>query len=151
MPNYSALLLFFAAIIPGVVGAFEDSLPIIFIALFFVVFFGILCAIFCAMFNSCCNPNSSHQRMMRLEERAMEAQIRHIENAPPGTVLPIYDFRGGRMRNQMLGNSRLMIDPDMPLQQMAVHPMSTGVDPMTTPDLGMPPVYSVAVKSPNDV
>uniref|UniRef100_A0A914X3C9 Uncharacterized protein n=1 Tax=Plectus sambesii TaxID=2011161 RepID=A0A914X3C9_9BILA len=149
MPNYSALLLFFAAMIPGVVGAFGDPPPImyIFIALFFVVFFGILCT----MFYCWCHPNSYHRRMMRLQERAMEAQIRHIENAPPGTVFPIYDYGGGRMRNQMLGNSRLMINPGMPVQQMAIHPMSSGVDPMMAPDLGLPPVYSVAVKSPNGV
>ena len=113
--------------------------PFRFLAIFFVFFFGVLGS----MVYCWCNPNSYHRRMMRLQERAMEAQIRHIENAPPGTVFPIYDYGRGQMRNRMMGNSQLMINPNTPMQQMSAY-----TNPMMTDGVAMPPSYCVTVNPP---
>uniref|UniRef100_A0A914XSW1 Uncharacterized protein n=1 Tax=Plectus sambesii TaxID=2011161 RepID=A0A914XSW1_9BILA len=121
MSKHSALFLFFAAIIPGVVDAFGEKNYRTFVAIPIVIYIGIICVMVYCLWNW----NSQRQRMMRLQERMMKAQTRHLENAPSGTVFPV--------------------------QQMAVYTISNGVNHTKAPDLDMPPTYSDAVKTPNYV
>jgi hypothetical protein len=86
-----------------------------------------------------CNRNSYYRRTRKLREREMEAEIRAMENARPGTVFPVYQYAGGP--TGMMGNSQLMMSPNMPMQQQ----MSAFPNPMMT---GMSPAYNAAFYPP---